>query len=51
MRSTLIHLIKFIETEFKQQNSSINEMIQHGITLHKNYDFHNKSLKNLMAVH
>jgi hypothetical protein len=38
-------LIKFIETEFKQQNSSINEMVQHGITLHKNYDFHNKTLE------
>jgi len=38
-------LIKFVETEFKQQNSSINEMIQHGITLHKNYNFQNKALK------
>ena len=38
-------LIKFVETDFKQQNSSINEMIQHGITLHKNYDFQNKSLE------
>ncbi|MDX1701582.1 MAG: hypothetical protein R3250_13235, partial [Melioribacteraceae bacterium] len=39
-------LIKFIETEFKQQNSSINEMIQHGITLHRNYDFKNDALAN-----
>jgi Aminotransferase class I and II len=38
-------LIKFVETEFRQQNSSFNEMIQHGITLHKNYDYQNKSLK------
>ncbi|MCB9258804.1 MAG: aminotransferase class I/II-fold pyridoxal phosphate-dependent enzyme [Ignavibacteriales bacterium] len=38
-------LIKFVETEFKQQNSSINEMIQHGITLHKDYNFNNKSLE------
>ncbi len=30
-------LIKFIETEFKTQNSSINEMIQHGITIHKDF--------------
>ena len=29
-------LIKFIETVFSRQNSSFNEMIQHGITLHKN---------------
>ena len=38
-------LIKFVESEFKQQNSSINEIIQHGITLQKNYDFHNKVLE------
>lgn len=38
-------LIKFVETDFKQQNSSINEMVQHGITLHKDYDFKNKSLE------
>ena len=38
-------LIKFIESDFKQQNSSINEMIQHGITLHKDYNFKNKSLE------
>ncbi len=39
-------LIKFVETTFRQQNSSINEMIQHGITLHKNYDFSNKTLQS-----
>ena len=27
-------LFKFTEARFRQQNSSINEMIQHGITLH-----------------
>ncbi|MBK7980951.1 MAG: aminotransferase class I/II-fold pyridoxal phosphate-dependent enzyme [Ignavibacteriae bacterium] len=37
-------LIKFVETQYRQQNSSINEMIQHGITLHKNYEFSNKTL-------
>jgi hypothetical protein len=31
-------LIKFVETMFKRQNSSINEMIQHGITLHKDFE-------------
>lgn len=29
-------LIKFVETMFRKQNSSINEMVQHGITIHKN---------------
>lgn len=37
-------LVKFTEIEFKQQNSSINEMVQHGITLHKNYNFKNTTL-------
>ena len=30
-------LIKFVETMFKTQKSSMNEMIQHGITLHKDF--------------
>ncbi|HEM48582.1 MAG TPA: hypothetical protein ENO27_00090, partial [Caldithrix sp.] len=30
-------LIKFLETHFRKQNSSANEMIQHGITLHKDF--------------
>jgi hypothetical protein len=30
-------LIKFVETTYSQQNSSINEMIQHGITIHKDF--------------
>jgi hypothetical protein len=36
-------LIKFVETMFKKQNSSVNEMIQHGITLHKNFEM-NKNI-------
>jgi hypothetical protein len=35
-------LIKLIETEFKQQNSSYNEMIQHGISLYRNFEISNK---------
>lgn len=31
-------LIKFIETAYRTQNSSINEMIQHGITIHRNFE-------------
>ncbi len=38
-------LIKFIETEFKEQNSNINEMIQHGITIHKDFRLKNKVLE------
>ncbi|MFA8299550.1 MAG: aminotransferase class I/II-fold pyridoxal phosphate-dependent enzyme [Hyphomicrobiales bacterium] len=30
-------LIKVVESEFMRQNSNINEMIQHGITLYKNF--------------
>jgi len=30
-------LIKFVEAMFRRQNSSINEMVQHGITIHKNF--------------
>ena len=32
-------LIKFVETMFLKQNSSINEMIQHGFTLYKDFEF------------
>ncbi len=38
-------LIKMIETEFAKQNSSVNEMIQHGITIHKDFEIKNKTLK------
>ncbi|PKL87389.1 MAG: hypothetical protein CVV23_15625 [Ignavibacteriae bacterium HGW-Ignavibacteriae-2] len=31
-------LIKFVETVFRKQNSSVNELIQHGITIHKNFE-------------
>ena len=38
-------LIKFIETRFKEQNSGSNEMIQHGITLYKDFDMNNDLLE------
>lgn len=38
-------LIKIIETEFKKQKSSTNEMIQHGIILHKDFKMKNKILE------
>jgi len=31
-------LIRFTEIRFKAQNSAVNEMIQHGITLYKNFE-------------
>jgi len=51
-------LIRFVETIFKTQNSSINEMIQHGITVYKNFEmktdvletFNNGSLKWIKDV-
>ncbi|MFO8001399.1 MAG: aminotransferase class I/II-fold pyridoxal phosphate-dependent enzyme [Marinilabilia sp.] len=38
-------LIKVLETYFKRQNSDVNEMIQHGITLYRNFEIKDKSLK------
>jgi RNase P/RNase MRP subunit p29 len=38
-------LIKVVKSKFKQQNSSFNEMVQHGVTLHKNYETKNKVLE------
>jgi len=51
-------LIRFVETVFKTQNSSINEMIQHGITVYKNFEmnsdildtYNNGSLKWIKEV-
>ncbi len=38
------NLIKVVETEFKKQNSSVNEMIQHGITVYTDFEMENKAL-------
>jgi len=38
-------LMKLVEAEFKRQNSSINEMIQHGIIIHKNFSMENSILE------
>ncbi len=51
-------LIRFVETTFRSQNSGINEMIQHGITLYKNFEmktdvletYNNGSLKWIRDV-
>jgi len=38
-------LIKLTEVEFRKQNSSINEMVQHGITIYKDFEMKNKVLE------
>ena len=38
-------LIRLIETEFLEQNSNKNEMVQHGIVLHKDFPIQNKILE------
>ncbi|MFI3262312.1 MAG: aminotransferase class I/II-fold pyridoxal phosphate-dependent enzyme [Rikenellaceae bacterium] len=37
-------LIRLVETTFKKQNSSVNEMIQHGISLYKDFKMENKEV-------
>jgi len=38
-------LIRFVETRYKVQNSGTNEMIQHGITLYKDFDMNSDLLE------
>ena len=38
-------LIRFVETVYKRQNSSINEMIQHGITVYKDFEMDSNLLE------
>ncbi|MEJ2052287.1 MAG: aminotransferase class I/II-fold pyridoxal phosphate-dependent enzyme, partial [Calditrichaceae bacterium] len=42
-------LIKFLESRFRKQNSRTNEMIQHGITLHKDFKMEAAKNKNSLA--
>ena len=37
-------LIRLVETAFRKQNSSVNEMIQHGISLYKGFEMENKEV-------
>lgn len=37
-------LVRIVETTFRKQNSSVNEMVQHGISLYKGFEMQNKSL-------
>ncbi|GAO31630.1 aminotransferase class I/II-fold pyridoxal phosphate-dependent enzyme [Geofilum rubicundum] len=37
-------LKKVVETQFRRQNSNMNQMIQHGITLYRNFEMKDKTL-------
>ncbi|PWD98758.1 aminotransferase class I/II-fold pyridoxal phosphate-dependent enzyme [Marinilabilia rubra] len=39
-------LIKVLDTCFRRQKSDVNEMIQHGITLYRNFEVKDKTLKD-----
>ncbi len=38
-------LVRLVETAFRKQNSSVNEMVQHGISLYKGFTMENKTLE------
>ncbi len=38
-------LVRIVETAFRKQNSSVNEMVQHGISLYKGFEMENKTLE------
>ncbi len=37
-------LVRLVETAFRKQNSSVNEMVQHGVSLYKGFDMENRTL-------
>lgn len=37
-------MVRIVETAFKKQNSSVNEMVQHGISIYKGFEMENKTL-------
>ncbi len=39
-------LVRIVETAFRKQNSSVNEMVQHGISLYKGFEMENKALES-----
>lgn len=39
-------IMRLTEAEFAQQNSAINEMVQHGITIHNNYSLKDHPLES-----
>ncbi|MFI3314472.1 MAG: aminotransferase class I/II-fold pyridoxal phosphate-dependent enzyme [Rikenellaceae bacterium] len=39
-------LVRLVETEFKKQNSSVNEMVQHGISIYKGFDMEDTTISS-----
>ncbi len=37
-------LVRLVETAFRKQNSSVNEMVQHGISIYKGFEMENRAL-------
>lgn len=38
-------MVRLVETAFRKQNSSVNEMVQHGISIYKDFEMENKVLE------
>ncbi len=39
-------LVRIVERSFRPQNSSVNEMVQHGISIYKDFEMENKALED-----
>ena len=39
-------MVRLVETAFMKQNSSVNEMVQHGISIYKGFEMKNKALES-----
>ena len=42
-------LVRLVETAFMKQNSSVNEMVQHGISIYKGFEMENKALETFQG--
>ncbi|MDR2936849.1 MAG: aminotransferase class I/II-fold pyridoxal phosphate-dependent enzyme, partial [Rikenellaceae bacterium] len=38
-------LVRIVETAFRKQNSSVNEMVQHGVSLYKGFEMEERALE------
>ncbi|MGL5919134.1 MAG: aminotransferase class I/II-fold pyridoxal phosphate-dependent enzyme, partial [Bacteroidales bacterium] len=39
-------LVRMVETAFMKQNSSVNQMVQHGISIYRHFDMENRTLES-----
>ncbi len=39
-------MVRIVETAFRKQNSSVNEMVQHGVSLYKGFEMENRALES-----